>query len=60
MLDYTDSNLIDAWLNPCFTDSNAIEYLLTNKIPQGLMASPIASTRHLKFINEPKIIQNEP
>lgn len=49
MLDATDSNLVDAWLSPDFTESQAFSYLLTNSITQELIANPIAGARDLSI-----------
>ena len=53
LLDYEDKNLIDAWLSPQFTESQAFAYLLDNKIRQHLIATPIQAARNLKAIGEP-------
>jgi len=52
MLDATDSNLVDAWLSPNFTESQTFSYLLTNSITQDLIANPIAGARDLSIIGD--------
>ena len=47
MLDWEDQNLIDMWLDPTLTDSEALRHLLTPKINMNLIATPIAGARDL-------------
>jgi putative SOS response-associated peptidase YedK len=56
MLNYQDSNLIDAWLDPQFTESQAFQHLLVNKIPHDLIATPIKSARDTTKTGKPKLI----
>jgi putative SOS response-associated peptidase YedK len=49
MLDVNDTNLVDAWLSPDFTESHAFSYLLTNSITQDLIANPIVGARDLSI-----------
>lgn len=57
MLDYHDKNLVDMWLEPSMTDSEAFADLLTNKIGQNLIATPIMGARNLEPQAEPLLIQ---
>ena len=52
ILDVNDTNLIDAWLSPDFTESQAFSYLLTNSITQDLIANPIIGARDLSMTGE--------
>ncbi len=52
MLDSSDKNLIDAWLSPDFTESQAFSYLLTNSITQDLTANNIAGARDLSIVGD--------
>jgi putative SOS response-associated peptidase YedK len=56
MLDYHDKNLVDMWLEPSMTDSEAFRDLLTNKIGQNLIATPIMGARNLEPQAEPLLI----
>ena len=47
MLDWEDQNLIDMWLDPTLTDSEALRHLLTPKINMNLIATPITGARDL-------------
>lgn len=53
ILDYNDSQLMDMWLDPSMTESEAFTDLLTNKIPLDLRATPIAKARDLTSTNQP-------
>ena len=52
MLDVNDTDLIDAWLSPDITESQAFSYLLTNSITQDLTANPIAGARDLSITGQ--------
>lgn len=52
MLDVSDTNLIDAWLSPDFTESQAFSYLLTNSITQDLIATNIVGARDLSVMGD--------
>ncbi|MGJ8662074.1 MAG: SOS response-associated peptidase family protein [Marinicella sp.] len=47
MLDWEDENLLDMWLDPSLTDSEAFRHLLTPKINMNLIATPIVGARDL-------------
>jgi len=53
MIDINDTNLVDSWLDPSMTDSEAFRPLLSERIPFNLMATPIQGARDLTPRNEP-------
>jgi len=59
MLDYHDTNLMDMWLEPSMTDSEAFRDLLTHKINQNLIATPIMGARNLEPQAEPLSIETD-
>ncbi len=48
MLDPDDEGLVDMWLDPTMTDSEAFRHLLTNKINFNLVATPTVGARNLE------------
>lgn len=48
MLDSSDKELINMWLDNSFHDSEAFKHLLTNNIIQDLIATPIVGARNLE------------
>lgn len=53
MIDVDDESLVDMWLDPTMTDSDAFRPLLTNRINMGLIATPIQGARDLTPRDEP-------
>ncbi|MEZ5470665.1 MAG: SOS response-associated peptidase family protein [Marinicella sp.] len=48
MIDYNDEDLVDMWLDPTMTDSEAFRHMLTNKINFNLIATPTVGARNLE------------
>ncbi len=57
MLDPDDTELMDMWLDPTMTDSEAFRHLLTNKINFNLIATPIMGARNLEPCGEQIFIE---
>ena len=57
LLDVDDESLIDRWLDPTMTDSEAFRDLLTNKINFNLVATPTVGARNLEPRGEPIFIE---
>ena len=53
MLDVDDDELIDMWLNPSMTDSEAFQPLLTNRLNFDLVATPTVGARDMTPRGEP-------
>lgn len=47
MLDWQDENLIDMWLDPSLTDSEALRHLLNGELLMPMTATPIQGARDL-------------
>ncbi len=56
MLNYEDSEFIDAWLNPEMENSEAFSYLLNNQIQTDLIATPTVGARNLEARAEAVLI----
>jgi putative SOS response-associated peptidase YedK len=56
MLNYEDSDFIDAWLDPEMQNSEAFSYLLNNQINHDLIATPTVGARNLEARSEPILI----
>jgi putative SOS response-associated peptidase YedK len=53
LIDVDDESLVDMWLDPTMTDSDAFRPLLSEKITQNLIATPIKGARDLTPRGEP-------
>ncbi len=53
MIDVDDTDLVDMWLDPGMTNSEAFRPLLNEKIPFNLVATPIQGARNLAPRDEP-------
>ena len=52
MLDWQDQDLINMWLDPSLTDSEAFRHLLTGELMTSITATPIKGARDLSARGE--------